>query len=370
MAKQRDGVCRWGIMGTAGIARKNWRAMWHAENADLVAVASRTADRAAEFIAGCQSQVPFPARPEPVEGYDRLLARDDVDAVYVPLPTGIRREWAVAAARAGKHVLSEKPAGCHAGEVEEIVAACRENGVQYMDGVMFMHSGRLRRLRQVLDDPEAVGATRRIAAQFSFRAPEDFLRENIRLSSALEPLGCLGDLGWYTIRFALWATGWKRPERVSGRMLAEQKRPDSPDAVPVDFSGELFFPGGVSAGFYCSFVTEHQQWANVSGDRGHVWLRDFVLPFHGSEVAFELEQSIFRIEGCDFRYERHPQRFAVHEHSDGAADAQETQMIRTFSRLALGGRPDPFWSDAALETQRVLDACLASARDGGRLVEP
>lgn len=368
MARERDGICRWGILGTAGIARKNWRAIRSAENATLVAVASRTAARAAEYVDGCQAEVPFTVRPEPVEGYERLLARDDVDAVYVPLPTGIRREWAIAAARAGKHVLSEKPAGCHLSEVEEITAACRRHGVQYMDGVMFMHSGRLELLRQVLDDPACVGAPRRIVSQFSFRAPEEFFRENIRMSSALEPLGCLGDLGWYNVRFALWALGWRLPERVSGRTLAELKRPDSPDTVPVDFSGELLFEGGVSASFYCSFVTENQQWANVSGDRGYVHLDDFVLPYHGSEVGFRLTRSVYRIEGCDFNYEPRSQRYAVHEYSDGASSAQETRMIRTFSDLALRGEPDGFWSDAAVKTQRVLDACLASAREGGRLV--
>jgi predicted dehydrogenase len=369
MAEARDGVCRWGILGTAGIARKNWRALLNAGNATLVAVASRSAERGAEYVAGCQSLAPFETPPEPVEGYQRLLERDDVDAVYIPLPTGIRKQWAVAAARAGKHVLSEKPAGCHAGEVEEIVAACREHGVLYMDGVMFMHSERLTRLRQVLDGPDGVGALRRIVSQFSFKAPDDFFEDDIRASSALEPMGCLGDLGWYNVRFALWTMGWQLPRQVSGRMLSERKRPDSPAAVPVEFSGEMLFGGGVSSSFYCSFLTENQQWANVSGDRGYVQVDDFVLPHLGSEVSFRLEQSVYRIEGCDFKYEPHSQRFAVREYSDGARSAQETRMIQTFSELALKGEPDPFWGDVALRTQRVLDACLASARDGGRLIE-
>jgi hypothetical protein len=59
----------------------------------------------------------------------------------------------------------------------------------------------------------------------------------------------------------------------------------------------------------------------------------------------------------------------VTEYSDGAADAQETNMIRTFSGLALSGQPDPTWGEIALKTQVVLDACLHSARTGGGLVE-
>jgi predicted dehydrogenase len=66
--------------------------------------------------------------------------------------------------------------------------------------------------------------------------------------------------------------------------------------------------------------------------------------------------------------ESHPLRVAAHEHSNGTPDAQETNMIRTFSDLALSGKPDPAWGERALNTQRVIDACLQSAREGGTLV--
>ena len=87
-------VCRWGVLGAANIARKNWKAMRLAENSTLLAVASRDPDRARAFIGECQADVPFPIAPA-ATGYDELLARPDVDAVYIPLPTGIRREFGV-----------------------------------------------------------------------------------------------------------------------------------------------------------------------------------------------------------------------------------------------------------------------------------
>ena len=76
----------------------------------------------------------------------------------------------------------------------------------------------------------------------------------------------------------------------------------------------------------------------------------------------------FRVEGCSFHMESHPRRYAVREYSDGAADAQEVNMIRTFSGLVVSGRVDPSWGDIALKTQLVLDACLQSARADGRPV--
>ena len=78
---------------------------------------------------------------------------------------------------------------------------------------MFMHSQRLPLLRQVLDDGQSIGTVRRIASQFSFLARDDFLTQNIRVSSDLEPLGCLGDLGWYNIRFSLWVMNEQLPGR-------------------------------------------------------------------------------------------------------------------------------------------------------------
>src|SRR5580692_11082825 len=150
-------ICRWGILGTAEIARKNWLAIRNAENCSLWAVASRDIERSRRFIADCQRHAPFDPPPQAFGSYEELRASDKVDAVYVPLPTGIRKEWLIRAAEAGKHALSEKPVAATAGDVEEILAACRRNGVQFMDGVMFMHSRRLDRLREVLSDGESIG---------------------------------------------------------------------------------------------------------------------------------------------------------------------------------------------------------------------
>jgi len=361
-------LCRWGILGTAHIARKNWQAIRLAGNSALIAVASRDRGRAQRFIEECQADVPQTPVPAACGSYEELLARRDVDAVYIPLPTGLRKEWVLRAAEAGKHILCEKPCGVSSADVRAMLEACRRNRVQLMDGVMFMHSQRLPLLRQVLDDPQVIGTVRRITSQLSFLAAAEFLEHNIRVSSNLEPLGCLGDLGWYNIRFALWVQKEQLPERVSGRILAQHGRSDAPEPVPTEFSGELFFPGGVSASFYCSFRNEHHGWANVSGTRGFLHVPDFVLPFFGSEVAFEVSNAVFRAQGCDFNMESHPRRCAVHEYSNSAANSQETNMIRTFAQIVTSGQLEPLWGDITLKTQQVVDACLRSAREDGKIV--
>src|SRR5262245_11200876 len=176
-------LCRWGILGTARIARKNWKAIRNAGNSTLVTVASRERERARCFIAECQADVPLTPEPVPCGSYQELLDRRDVDAVYIPLPTGIRKEWVIQAARAGKHILCEQPCGLSSADVRAMLDTCRENRVQFMDGVMFMHSQRLPLLRQILDDGKSVGTVRRITCQFSFKAADDFLTTNIRASN-------------------------------------------------------------------------------------------------------------------------------------------------------------------------------------------
>jgi predicted dehydrogenase len=358
--------CRWGILGAAFIARKNWQAIRNAGNATLIAVASRDLARAAAFIAECQSSAPHPSVPEAMESYDALLARTDIDAVYIPLPTGLRKEWVIRAAQAGKHVLVEKPVGIHAADVAEIIAVCEQHGVQFMDGVMFMHGQRLQRLREVV--AQDVGQVRHIATQFSFKGDAEFQGSNIRAHGKLEPLGCLGDLGWYCLRFTLWAMNYATPTQVTGRIHSEtQQTADSPP-VPLEFSGSLSFADGASASFYCSFTTSNAQWAIVSGDQGLLQVSDFVLPFSGTQTQFSLTRSEFVLDRCRADMHEGRQIEALDEPSNNAPGSQESGMIHTFSKLVLSGKIDPHWPTISLLTQRVLDACLVSARDGSKVV--
>ena len=232
-----------------------------------------------------------------------------------------------------------------------------------------MHSRRMDLIREVLNDGSSVGQIKRITSQFSFCADQDWLDSNIRTTSDLEPLGCLGDLGWYNIRFALWTMNYEMPQRVSGRMLTELGQENSPSSVPGEFSGELFFANGVSASFYCSFVTEHQQWVSISGNKGQMRLHDFVLPFFNGEVAFDVSQPVFHFNGCQFNMEHHKKRYAVHEYSNNMANSQETNLFRKFSDVVLTSKLDQHWPNIALQTQSVMDACLASARSDGKMME-
>jgi predicted dehydrogenase len=353
---------RFGILGTGRIARKNWRAIRLSGNSTITAVASRDLARSRAFIGECQADTPFSSAPEAFGSYEQLISSPNVDAIYIPLPTALRREWVLRAAAAGKHVVCEKPCAVSETELKEMLAACRKHKVQFMDGVMFMHSRRLERIRETLRDEASVGPIRRITSSFSFPAPPEFFAGDIRTDSALEPFGCLGDLGWYCIRLALWAMNGRPPRSVTGRILSEHRRRGSRIGVPTEFSGELIYEHGVSASFYCSFVTALQQWAHIQGTRGALGLSDFVLPFSGRQMSFEVQNAQFQVRGCDFKMNPGVTKIMVSEHSHGHKTAQETNLFRNFANQVRSGKLNQEWADLALQTQTVMCACLDTAR--------
>jgi predicted dehydrogenase len=360
---------RWGILGAANIARKNWKAIWNSGNGVVTAVASRELQHSREFIELCQSHAPFPAVPRALGSYDELISAPDIDAIYCPLPTAVRKPWLLRAARARKHIVCEKPCAPSLADLSEVLEVCRDNRVQFTDGVMFMHSLRLQRMREVLHDGQSVGRIRRITSAFTFSQTEEAFGANIRSRSELEPDGCLGDLGWYCIRFALWVMDWRLPRRVTGRILTESRNQLSPRSVPTEFSGELLFDGGVSSSFYCSFITEIEQWAVISGELGHLRVWDFVLPFSGSEIQFETVNPRFSVEGCDFDMAVDARQWTAGERSHSHPNAQETNLYRAFADQVLSGTINSAWAESALKTQQVMDACRASARADGKYIE-
>jgi predicted dehydrogenase len=347
---------RIGFLGTAGIGRKNWKSILNSGNCIVAAVASRDVQRSGEYIRQCQAENAFEHMPAALGSYEALIASPDVDAVYVPLPTGLRKEYVLRAAAAGKHVVCEKPCGKNAAELEEMLAVCREHNVQFMDGVMFMHSPRLAQIREYLDDGRSIGPIRRIASAFSFYPGEEFFKTNIRANGALEPTGSLGDLGWYSIRFALWTLRWQMPESVSGKILSQSENLPGRPASPIEFAATLFYPGGMTVEFYASFLAAIQQWVYVSGQKGRLRVPDFVHPFDTYEPSFELNETMVTVAG-DVKCPPGTDPAAF-----GHATAQDTRMWRNFANQVFSGHLNQEWPMWSLKTQQVLDACHESAK--------
>lgn len=166
----------------------------------------------------------------------------------------------IRAAEAGKHVVCEKPCAPTLPDLRDMVQACDRNGVQFMDGVMFVHSlahGRDARCAGRWDergtDPAGSICLRLL------RSPGILFRQHtVPQHPHGAPVGRLGDLAWGScIRFSLWALGWRMPVEVTGRLLSQFGRKDDTASIPTGFSAELLYEDGLSAGFFCSFTAEN-----------------------------------------------------------------------------------------------------------------
>ena len=344
-SSSQKSICRWGVIGTARIARKVVRAMHLSQHANPVAIASRDLDRALAFAEENDLKRTFGS-------YEELLADPQIDAVYVPVPTGMRRDVVIEAARAGKHVLCEKPVAPNAATAEQMINACRDFGVQFMDGVMFMHHHRLELLRKQIGDLNF--DPRLVESAFSFNADAQYLESNIRTSIETEPLGCVGDLGWYCVRMSL-ILMQDLPCVV--RAWHHQMH----GGVPIHTTGELVFEGcsGLRlARFQCSYCHPLRQWVEIVGDGGCIRIPDFVIGSPSeAEVEIETESTLNELETL---HRRTLERIVVEN------CIQEAEMIECFSRIAAGIDPiDSQWPRWAIETQRVTDAIMNSAEAGG-----
>jgi predicted dehydrogenase len=126
---------------------------------NLVAVASRTEEKAREFAAkfGCQA----------VCGYDNLLDRQDIDAIYMPLPTGLHEEWINKALKKGKHVYAEKSIAMNYHDATEMVMRARENDLALMEGYMFQYHSQHHVVFDLLHSGE-IGEIRQFSSKFGF----------------------------------------------------------------------------------------------------------------------------------------------------------------------------------------------------------
>eukprot|EP00162_Nutomonas_longa_P012234 comp20988_c0_seq1/m.43942 comp20988_c0_seq1/g.43942 ORF comp20988_c0_seq1/g.43942 comp20988_c0_seq1/m.43942 type:complete len:361 (+) comp20988_c0_seq1:22-1104(+) len=342
--KNNNKVLRFGLISTSRIGDKVIAAIRHAGHV-VTAVASRDIKRAEEYAA--QNKIPKAML------YNQLISEPTVDAVYIPIPTGLRREWAISAANHKKHVLCEKPFASTE-DVETIVKACFDNGVMFMDGTMWMHHPRTLKMKSEFPH---LGKIQHVMTTFSFTLTD---YEDIRLKRALEPHGALGDIGWYNVKAILWAFDWVLPESVfcSAQFHRVKAGEAIENSVISSCEGILTFADGRAATFHCSFNEVFNQILYVTGEKGQLSVDDFVLT---SDMSFNNYAERQIIEEYRIKEGSSTERVVPMEN----VCMQEVEMIKTFAKEALI-KPQPgqmarFCSESIL-TQVVIDALDRSAR--------
>jgi predicted dehydrogenase len=320
---------RWGVISTANIGRAAVNpAIQASSNGELVAVASRDAERARAFAKEH-------GIPHGLGSYEELLERDDIDAVYIPLPNSLHREWAIRAALAGKHVLCEKPLALDAAECLEMKGAADDAGVKLMEAFMYRFHPRTERVVEMLRAGR-IGEVGAVRSTFTFRLRS---LDNIRLDPDLGG-GALMDVGCYCVNVSRTVMGEEPVEvQASARWTAR--------GVDEALAGILRFPGGGMAHFDCALTLERAEAYEVAGADGQLRVAAAFLPGTGD------------VDIIEARGREGEQVHAV------AGDDEYRLMVEHFADCVLHDRPPLYGAEEAAANMQVIEALYRSARAGG-----
>lgn len=196
---------RWGILGASNFALNHMAPALHSARGGMFsALATSDAEKAKPFVEKVPGLRVF-------EDYDALLADDQIDAVYVPLPNHLHVEWTLKALRAGKHVLCEKPIAMRAAQIDEIIALRNETGLLAAEAYMIVHHPQWQKAK-ALYEAGAIGELVRVSGAFSYDNSAD--GGNIR-NRAETGGGAIPDIGVYTYGSTRFVTGQEPQEILS-----------------------------------------------------------------------------------------------------------------------------------------------------------
>ncbi|NNU15059.1 Gfo/Idh/MocA family oxidoreductase [Parvularcula sp. ZS-1/3] len=264
---------RLGIVGTGKIANKHAVAISLTDKVELAAVASRKLETAQAFTAKHGG--------EAVKGWEALVARDDIEAVYIATPTGAKHEIAVEALAAGKHVIIEKPFR-DALSAYQLERMAHRRGLVLWDATHFTHNPRTDAIIEAIERGD-IGEPLSLMANFHADVGG---RENIRFNPALEPYGALGDLGWYCARLVA-EFAWGAFE-TSGRHAFGSWDQDTLVSISsvtrfMNKSFRLTMDCGFQAGAFTQEMT-------LIGTEGIISMDDFVHDWEKARIGEEKPQ--------------------------------------------------------------------------------
>ena len=319
---------RWGVLSVSN----HYRLRVHeqvrpSKLASVVAIASRDGAKAAAEAARLGIPASYPS-------YEALLARPDIDAVYLPLPNHLHAEWVKKAADAGKHILCEKPFALNAGEAADAIGYARSKGVRVMEAFMYRFHPQWASVRQIVRSGE-LGKIVFVQVQFTFNNRDPKNIRNIRETGG----GAIMDIGCYALscsRFIMDA----EPKRVIS--LVDRDQQFGTDALS---SGLLDF-GSAHAQFSVSTQAFPAQRVEVVGTSGKLSVH---IPFN---MYADVPAEVTVVTGIGSR-----------RVSTGPA-AQYRLMFDVYSENLLAGKPEPTPAEDAIATMKAMDALFRSEISG------
>jgi predicted dehydrogenase len=307
-------MVKWGVLGYARIARETIiPAINRSSNAEFYAIASRDKGKIEE----CRARYQF---ANDYDSYDALLDDPDVQAVYIPLPNALHREWTIKAAEKGKHVLCEKPVALNSAECREMIEACRKNGVLFMEAFMYRYTERIRKVREIVDSG-VLGDIRYINSCYRF-----FLTNpaSIKLKPELGG-GSLYDVGSYPLNFVGMITR-DEPVSVSAECVKE-------NGIDVILSAVLKYGSGIIATIHSGFNAQKRIYSEITGTKGSLEIPDTFLDDEGF-ISLVTDKGTEKIAvGGSDRYRLEIEDFSAAVLSGGTPYLDSSESLRNVSVL-------------------------------------
>jgi len=321
---------RFGILSTARIGYEHViPAIQVADNCVVSAIASREGKRAKKLANRFNVPLAFGS-------YEEMLASDEIDGVYIPLPTSQHVEWTIKAAQAGKHVLCEKPIALKAKEIAQLIKARDKHAVLVSEAFMVTYHPQWLKVRDLIAKG-AIGDLRQVDAAFTYYNVD---AQNMRNRPELGG-GVIPDIGVYPTVTTRFATGMEPLRLQSTVEFDPEFKTDRYASVRAEF--ETF-----EMTFYLSTQLANRQTIAFHGDKGFI---ELTAPFNsnlyeGDEVRVHNrahnETRVYRYTGIN----------------------QYQKEVEAFARKATGKQQHVFTLEESVLNQRVIDAIYAAGKSG------
>ena len=321
---------RFGILSTAKIGWEHFiPAVNQADNCVLAGIASRDLKKAKKFAEKYGAPLAFGS-------YEEMLASPDIDGVYIPLPTSQHVEWSLKAAKAGKHVLCEKPIALKAAEIRKLIAARDKHNVIISEAFMVTYHPQWHKVRELIASG-AIGQLRQVDAAFTYYNVDP---RNMRNRPELGG-GVIPDIAVYPTVTTGFATGME-PKKLQATVEYDPKfKTDRYASVRADF-------GSFELTFYLSTQLANRQVCVFHGDKGFI---ELTAPFNsnlyeGDEVRLHnrnhSEIQVFRYTGLN----------------------QYRLEAEAFATAAMGKAAPVFSLEDSVKNQKVIDAIYKAGASG------
>ncbi|WP_419211159.1 Gfo/Idh/MocA family protein [Maribacter sp. X9] len=279
-------MINWGIIGAGNIAHTFSKDLKLVENGKLVAVASRSLEKATTFANEYNAPLAFGS-------YEELFQCKEVDVIYIATPHTNHAELSIAAMKAGKNVLCEKPAGVNKGQVLEMVKTAKKHNVFFMEALWSRFNPTIIKVKNLIDTG-TIGKVGYLHADFAFYGLDRDV--NGRLLNPDLAGGSLLDIGIYPIFLSYLLLGMPKDIKASVNF--------NETGVEVQTS-MIFNYGNAQSVLYSGLNSNSEMNAQISGSEGSIFIHPRWHETTGYTLVKDGEKTIHEIGklGKGYTYE-------------------------------------------------------------------